>query len=62
MPGLIGLALSGAGPSVLAIVEDHSESISQTIANCFQQHGIKTSIRRLEVDTDGCRSRVLRTE
>jgi homoserine kinase len=62
MPGLIGLALSGAGPSVLAILEDHSESISEAIANCFKQHGIRTSIRRLEVDTDGCRSRVLKVK
>ena len=59
MPGLLGLALSGAGPSVLALVQDHFGAIGETIANCFRRHSVKTTVRQLDIDTVGCQSRVL---
>lgn len=55
MPGLLGIALSGAGPSILALVDDNDQVIGQTIASCFQAHRIKSTIRTLKVDNDGCR-------
>jgi homoserine kinase len=57
-PGLLGIALSGAGPSVLALVRDRFDEIGQTIAHRFKQHGIRTKIRQLEIDHAGCQSRV----
>jgi len=59
-PGLLGIALSGAGPSVLALAQDHFEEIGKTIAQSFERHGIKTRVRPLDIDTAGCQGRVLR--
>ena len=56
MPGLLGLALSGAGPSVLALAQDHFDEIGETIARCFKQRGIDTTVRQLEIDNNGCQS------
>ena len=54
MPGLLGVALSGAGPSVLALAQDNFEEIGLKIASCFDQQKIKSSVRVLEVDINGC--------
>jgi homoserine kinase len=53
MPGLLGLALSGAGPSVLALVNDQFKEVGEAVANAFHKHGIETMVRMLEVDTEG---------
>ena len=55
-PGLLGVALSGAGPSIVALVDDNDEEISKRIAGCFNAHGVDSTIRILEVDNEGCRS------
>jgi len=57
---LLGIALSGAGPSVLALALDHFEAIGATIAQSFSRRGIKSKTRQLEIDTDGYQGRVLR--
>src|SRR4030095_5321431 len=54
-PGLLGIALSGAGPSVVALVDDKDEAIGRNIASCFRAHKIRSTVRILEVDNDGCR-------
>jgi homoserine kinase len=53
MPGLLGVALSGAGPSILALVTDRDEEIGARIASCFQTHKIESTIRTLEVENQG---------
>ncbi len=53
LPGLVGLALSGAGPSVLALAQDNFEQIGARIASCFAQHRIATTMRLLAVDEAG---------
>jgi homoserine kinase len=53
MPGLLGVALSGAGPSILALVTDRHEEIGARIASCFQAHKIESTIRTLEVENQG---------
>ena len=55
MPGLLGVALSGAGPSILALVTDHDDEIGARIAGCFQAHKIDSTTRILEVDNEGMR-------
>jgi len=55
MPGLLGVALSGAGPSVVAVATDNFEAISETISDCFRRKKVGTTSQRLEVDTYGCR-------
>ncbi|HSK62250.1 MAG TPA: homoserine kinase [Pyrinomonadaceae bacterium] len=53
MPGLLGVALSGAGPSILALVTDHDEEIGARIASCFQAHKIESTTRTLAVANEG---------
>ena len=55
MQGLLGIALSGAGPSIVALVDDNDEEIGARIASCFSKHQIESTVRTLETDNDGCR-------
>ena len=52
MPGLLGIALSGAGPSIVALVESNEEEIGERIAKCFK---VESTVRTLDVDNEGCR-------
>jgi len=52
-PGLLGLVLSGAGPSVLALAQDRFDELGMTIAQCFERYGIETTVRLLDVDELG---------
>jgi homoserine kinase len=50
MPGLLGVALSGAGPSVVALATANFKKIGSELARQFQRNGPKVTIRNLEVD------------
>ncbi len=52
-PGLLGLVLSGAGPSILALAQDHFDEIGMAIAECFHTQGIDSTVRLLDVDDSG---------
>ena len=52
MPGLLGIALSGAGPSIVSLVDGNEEEIGRRIAKCFK---VESTVRTLEVDNEGCR-------
>src|SRR5215207_4619162 len=54
--GLLGIALSGAGPSIVALVEDNDEEIGARVAGCFRAHKIESTVRTLEADNDGCQA------
>ena len=56
MQGLLGIALSGAGPSIVALVDDNDEEIGERVASCFRAHQIESTIRTLEADNDGCQA------
>ena len=60
MPGLLGMALSGAGPSVLALATDNFDEISEAIAECFRRYKISTTWRRLKIDVGRCQTRTIR--
>ena len=53
-PGLRGVALSGSGPSVIALATDHLPAIGEAIAISFRRHGLRATVRFLEVDREGC--------
>ena len=53
-PGLLGIALSGAGPSILALVNSNAQAIGKKIAGCFLAHDIRATVRTLEADNKGC--------
>jgi len=55
MPGLLGIALSGAGPSLVALVDDNEEEIGARVAGCFRAHEIESTVRIIEADNEGCR-------
>jgi len=43
-PALVAVALSGAGPSVLALTHEESERIGRLIAAVFARHGVRSSV------------------
>jgi len=55
MSGLLGLALSGAGPSIVALVDKNEAEIGERIASCFRARRINSTVRILDVDNEGCR-------
>src|SRR5215213_6403800 len=54
MLGLLGIALSGAGPSIVALAYENEDEIGARIAQCFRAHNIESTTRTLEVDNLGC--------
>ncbi|MCJ1363283.1 Trihydroxynaphthalene reductase [Acarospora aff. strigata] len=52
-PGLLGICLSGAGPTILALATDHFERIAQVIVEKFKQKGIACEWKVLEPAEDG---------
>ncbi|MBZ5501536.1 MAG: homoserine kinase [Acidobacteriia bacterium] len=56
MPGLLGIALSGAGPSVVALATERFDEIGKTVARCFERHGLVPTIRNLEAAQEGITS------
>jgi homoserine kinase len=56
MPGLLGIALSGAGPSIVALVDANEDEVGARIAACFEARNIESTIRTLNVDNEGCRN------
>jgi homoserine kinase len=54
MPGLLGIALSGAGPTVFALATPaEAESVGGAIANVFGKHGVKAAPMIVNIDTEG---------
>lgn len=55
-PGLIGVALSGAGPSVFAIAlpEADLHRIGEEIVATLARNGVRSSFREVGLDTQGC--------
>lgn len=52
-PGMLGIALSGSGPSVVALAMAQFEEIGRSVAGCFQRAGVQSTVRVLEADPDG---------
>ena len=53
-PGLLGIALSGAGPTVFALAKAaETESVGRAIANIFEKHGVKATPVVVNIDNEG---------
>ena len=52
-PGLAGVALSGAGPSVVALATDNFTEIGSALSAGFERNGIATEVLQLEIDHEG---------
>lgn len=61
-PGLLGVALSGAGPTILALATDNFEQIGKDMERIFEKGGVKCQWRTLEIDTLGSRCEELAFE
>ncbi|KAI8367652.1 homoserine kinase [Radiomyces spectabilis] len=58
--GLLGICLSGAGPTILALATHNFEAIAEAARAVFAEHGIKDSFYRvLDVDTEGANEKEL---
>lgn len=55
MTGLLAIALSGAGPSIIALVTDREDEIGARLTSCFHAHKIDSNVRVLEIDNEGSR-------
>ena len=53
-PGLLSVALSGAGPTVLALAKpEDAESVGRAIAGVFEKYGVKATPNVVNIDTEG---------
>jgi homoserine kinase len=46
-PGLLGVCLSGAGPSILALVSDHATDVAAALGALYDRLGVSHTIRIL---------------
>jgi len=51
--GLLGICLSGAGPTILALATENFEPIAQVIMSRFKEEGITCEWKVLEPAEDG---------
>ncbi len=51
--GLVGVALSGAGSTVIAFTDSRAEEIGGSIRDIFAAHGLTSKIRLLQADNRG---------
>lgn len=52
-PGLLGICLSGAGPTILALATSNQEAIAETIVSEFAKESIECKREFLHVTEDG---------
>lgn len=52
-PGLLGVALSGSGPTLLALAIDNFHAIGNALVAIFAAHQINAQATLLEIDPDG---------
>jgi len=52
-PGLLGICLSGAGPTILALATDNFESIADDIKRLFAVENIEVDWELLTIDERG---------
>jgi homoserine kinase len=48
-PGLLGICLSGAGPTILALATENFEAIAKDAAVIFAKEGIQVDWKLLEI-------------
>jgi homoserine kinase len=53
VPGLLGVALSGSGPSIIALATDRFDAIGKSVAHHFELQRLAATIRCLNVAPDG---------
>jgi homoserine kinase len=55
--GAYGMVISGAGPTLLALVDtERAATVETAIASAWKEAGITASVRSLAIDTQGAKS------
>jgi homoserine kinase len=54
-PGLLGICLSGAGPTILALATDNFDGIAAEIQRLFKEENVDVDWKLLEIDERGSR-------
>ena len=57
IPGLLGLSLSGAGPSVAAFIQGDGRDVFKQVRSIFNRHGVACRPLELKIDNQGRRIR-----
>jgi homoserine kinase len=55
IPGCLGVAISGSGPSVLAMVRGKPRRVAETMCRTFTEHGVDSLFFVLEGNAEGAR-------
>ncbi|KAJ1659150.1 Trihydroxynaphthalene reductase [Dispira simplex] len=58
-PGLLGLCLSGAGPTVIILAQENFDTIGKKACSIFAEHQVKASYQVLNVDRDGLQCKTI---
>ncbi|MBV9295026.1 MAG: homoserine kinase, partial [Acidobacteriaceae bacterium] len=58
-PDLLGVCLSGAGPSIVALAERNFDAVERALQRSFLPTGLEYTIRRLSAHTDSCTPAVM---
>jgi homoserine kinase len=53
VPGLLGVALSGAGPSLIAFCDGHAADVGKAVSECFHRKAISAEVKHLPIDPTG---------
>jgi homoserine kinase len=61
-PGLLGIALSGAGPTVIALAASNAAQIGESIGAIFRRHDLDSRVRLLKPDHAGLTIQTIETE
>jgi homoserine kinase len=55
LPGMLGVALSGSGPTIVALATEHFDQIGEALAEQFKHKGLSATVRNLAVAEHGMR-------
>jgi homoserine kinase len=56
IPGCLGVAISGSGPSVLALVKGKPRKVAETMCGTFSEHGVNSLFFVLEGNAGGAKA------
>ena len=54
-PDLLGVCLSGAGPSILALVQGSASEIGESIQEILRKEGVQSQVHTLAADNQGAK-------
>jgi homoserine kinase len=60
IPGCLGVAISGSGPSVIAIAQGKPRRVAESMCRTFTEHGVDSLFFVLEGNADGAKIEVIR--